>query len=86
MGEDQLSLVPMDFNRPIRIRDRPEKLPGGAGVLAIRQIDHRLNVIDWLARRTVGASCPFETPSLSSPSAIRTLCARADGADKDDNY
>lgn len=53
MGEDQLSLFPLDFNRSIRIEDRPEKLTGDAGVLAIRQIDHRLGLTDWLARTII---------------------------------
>lgn len=49
MGETQHTLFPLDFNRSIRIEDRPERLTGDAGVLALRQIDHRLGLTDWLA-------------------------------------
>lgn len=51
MGETQHTLFPLDFNRAIRIEDRPERLTADAGVLALRQIDHRLGLTDWLARQ-----------------------------------
>lgn len=51
MGETQPTLFPLDFNRAIVIADRPERLTGDAGVLALRQIDHRLGMTDWLAAR-----------------------------------
>ena len=49
MGERQHTLFALDFNRSIVIEDRPERLTGDAGVLALRQIDHRLGLTDWLA-------------------------------------
>ena len=49
MGEVQHTLFPFDFNHSIVIEDRPERLTGDAGVLALRQIDHRLGLSDWLA-------------------------------------
>ena len=49
MGETQHTLFPLDFNRSIVIEDRPERLTADAGVLALRQIDHRLGLTDWLA-------------------------------------
>jgi hypothetical protein len=49
MGETQHTLFALDFNRSIVIEDRPERLTGDAGVLALRQIDHRLGLTDWLA-------------------------------------
>jgi hypothetical protein len=49
MGEVQDTLFPLDFNRSIVIEDRPERLTADAGVLALRQIDHRLGLTDWLA-------------------------------------
>lgn len=49
MGETQHTLFPLDFNRSIVLEDRPERLTGDAGVLALRQIDHRLGLTDWLA-------------------------------------
>ena len=49
MGEPQPTLFPLDFNRSIRIEDRPERLTADAGVLALRQLDHRLGLTDWLA-------------------------------------
>jgi hypothetical protein len=49
MGETQHTLFPLDFNRSIIIEDRPERLTADAGVLALRQIDHRLGLTDWLA-------------------------------------
>jgi hypothetical protein len=51
MGETQHTLFTLDFNRSIVIEDRPERLTGDAGVLALRQIDHRLGLTDWLAAR-----------------------------------
>jgi len=51
MGETQPTLFPLDFNRAIRIEDRPERLTGEAGVLALRQIDQRLGLTEWLATR-----------------------------------
>jgi hypothetical protein len=51
MGETQHTLFPLDFNRSIVLEDRPERLTGDAGVLALRQIDHRLGLTDWLAAR-----------------------------------
>jgi len=53
MGERQPTLFPLDFNRSIRIEGRPERLTGDAGVLALRQIDHRLGLSDWLARHLI---------------------------------
>lgn len=49
MGETQPTLFPLDFNRSLVIEDRPERLTGDAGVLALRQIDYRLGLTDWLA-------------------------------------
>lgn len=49
MGEVQHTFFPLDFNRSIVIEDRPERLTGDAGVLALRQIDYRLGLTDWLA-------------------------------------
>jgi hypothetical protein len=51
MGETQHTPFPLDFNRSIVIEDRPERLTGEAGVLALRQIDHRLSLTDWRAAR-----------------------------------
>jgi hypothetical protein len=51
MGEVQHTFFSLDFNRAIVIEDRPERLTGDAGVLALRQIDHRLGLTDWLARQ-----------------------------------
>ncbi len=51
MGETQHTLFPLDFNRSIVIEDRPERLTGDAGVLALRQIDHGLGLTDRLAAR-----------------------------------
>jgi len=53
MGEQQPTLFPLHFNRSIRIEDRPERLTGDAGVLALRQIDHRLGITDWLTRHLI---------------------------------
>ncbi len=53
MGERQPTLFPLDFNRSIRVEDRPERLTGDAGVLALRQIDHQLGLTDWLARHLI---------------------------------
>lgn len=53
MGEQQPTLFPLDFNRSIRIEDRPERLTGDAGVLALRQIDHQLGLTKWLARHLI---------------------------------
>ncbi|MFQ5423564.1 MAG: transposase, partial [Phycisphaerae bacterium] len=53
MGERQLTLFPLDFNRAIRIEGRPERLTGDAGVLALRQIDHQLGLTEWLARHLI---------------------------------
>ena len=49
MGETQHTLFPLDFNCAIVIEDRPERVTGDAGALALRQIDHRLGLTDWLA-------------------------------------
>jgi hypothetical protein len=49
MGESQPTLFPLDLNRSLRIEDRPERLTADAGVLALRQLDHRLGLTDWLA-------------------------------------
>jgi hypothetical protein len=53
MGETQHTLFPLDFNRSIVIEDRPERLTADAGVLALRQIDQRLGLSDWLARQLI---------------------------------
>jgi len=44
-----IRFFPLDFNRSIVIEDRPERLSGDAGGLALRQIDQRLGLSDWLA-------------------------------------
>lgn len=49
MGETQPMLFRLDFNRLIVIEDRSERLTADAGVLALRQIDHRPGLTDWLA-------------------------------------
>lgn len=51
MGESQDTLFPLDFNRSIRIEDRPERLSGDAGALILRQIDQHLGLTEWLAAR-----------------------------------
>lgn len=48
-GETQHTLFPLDFNRSIVVQDRPKRLTADAGVLALRQIDHRLGLTDWRA-------------------------------------
>ena len=64
MGETQPTLFPLDFNRSIIVEDRPERLTADAGVLVLRQIDHRLGLTDWLAARLTD---PRKGDSITHP-------------------
>jgi hypothetical protein len=48
MGED-VSLFRTEFNRSIRIEQRPERLTAEVGVIALRDILERMEIIEWLS-------------------------------------
>ena len=48
MGEEQITLFELDFNRSIKIESRPERITGDAGALLIRDIMHRLGIDQFL--------------------------------------
>lgn len=50
MGED-LTLFRAEFNRSIRIEDRPERLTSEVGAIALRDVMERLEIIEWLTER-----------------------------------
>jgi len=74
MGETQHTLFPLDFNRSIVIEDRPERLTGDAGVLALRQIDQRLGLSDWLAAQSTDP----RNPDLITHPQVELLRTRLD--------
>ena len=50
MGEAYPLPIP-GFNRSIRVESRPDRLTGDAGAIALREIAHRLGLLDWLDDR-----------------------------------
>jgi hypothetical protein len=78
VGETQHTLFQLDFNRAIVIEYRPERLIGGAGLLALRQVDHRLGLTDGLAGRLTD---PRNPDLITHPQVelLRTCSARPAG-------
>ncbi|MBU0638351.1 MAG: hypothetical protein KKB50_05755 [Planctomycetes bacterium] len=82
MGETQHTLFPLDFNRSIVLEDRPERLTGDAGVLALRQIDHRRPANLPPNRPPPAATRPRHCKRLNCyvPSSLRRCLTRATSA------
>ena len=57
MGESYELPMP-DFNRSIRVEARRERLTADAGVLALREVAHRLGLLDWLGERLADSRDP----------------------------
>lgn len=57
MGESQSTLFSMDFNRSVKVEDRPEQLSGDAGALLLREILSLLEVDSLLERRLKDPRC-----------------------------
>ena len=58
MGESQSTLFSMDFNRSVKIEDRPEHLSGDAGALLLREVLSLLQIDDLLEQRLEDPRCP----------------------------
>ena len=50
MGEAQGNLFEPDFNRSIKVESTDERLTSNAGVLLLREADHRLQVIQTITK------------------------------------
>jgi hypothetical protein len=57
MGESQSTLFSMDFNRAIKIEDRPEQLSGDAGALLLRELFSLLEIDSFLEQRLDDPRC-----------------------------
>ena len=53
MPNSQANTLPCSFNGSVRIEGRPDRLTSDAGVLAVRELDHRLGISTWVAERLV---------------------------------
>lgn len=51
MGEGQEWLFEPTFNRSIKVRQKDQRLTSDAGVLLLREADHRLGLVASLAKR-----------------------------------
>jgi hypothetical protein len=51
MGEGQEWLFEPTFNRSIKVRQKDQRLTSDAGVLLLREADHRLGLVASLAQR-----------------------------------
>ena len=58
MGESNLTLFPLDFNRSLRVEARPERLTAEAGAVLLREVVERLGVTRWLAERLTDTRDP----------------------------
>ena len=58
MGEARKWLFEPSFNRAIKVRQRDQRLTSDAGVLLLREADHRLGLIESLAGRMVDPRQP----------------------------
>jgi hypothetical protein len=50
MGEAQVNLFEPDFNRSIKVKSTDERLTSNAGVLLLREADHRLQMIQTITK------------------------------------
>ena len=46
MGEQQNSIFEPEFNRSIKVQGTDQRLTSNAGVILLRDADHRLEIID----------------------------------------
>ena len=69
MGEAQGNLFEPDFNRSIEVESTDERLTSNAGVLLLREADHRLQVIQTI------------TKSMRDPSTARSYSLFTGGTD-----
>ena len=49
MGESHGSLFEPTFNRSVKCSESDDRITSDAGVLIIREADHRLGITEWLA-------------------------------------
>ncbi len=84
MGET-LPLFRPDFNHAVRIEARSERISSDAGALALREVDHRLDLTGWLSARLSDPRDP-EAVTHPLPELLRTaLLLTAQGwGDQDD--
>ena len=58
MGEAQGNLFEPDFNRSIKVESTDERLTSNAGVLLLREADHRLQVIQTITEVNARSETP----------------------------
>jgi len=85
MGEVNLPMFGLDFNRSIKIEAREERLTGDAGVFLLREAMEKIGIINWLSGRIVD---PRDQNHITHPMSelLRThllLCAQG-WRDQDD--
>lgn len=51
MGEAQATLFEPDFNRSVKVQSTDQRLTSNAGVILLREADHRLGLIDSIAQK-----------------------------------
>src|SRR4051794_10137819 len=61
MGEGQAWLFEPQFNRAVKVRDTDERLTSDAGVLLLREADHRLGLTESLAGKLRDPRDPART-------------------------
>ncbi len=66
MGEAQGNLFEPDFNRSIKVQSTDQRLTSNAGVIPLREADHRHGLIDSIAQ------------NLFEPRDPRRICYRID--------
>ena len=58
MGEAQEWLFEPTFNRSIKVRQKDQRLTSDAGVLLLREADHRLGLVESLAQGMTDPAIP----------------------------
>ena len=58
MGEGQKWFFELAFNRSIKVRQKDQRLTSDAGLLLLREADHRLGLVASLAQRMIDPRGP----------------------------
>jgi len=79
MGEGQKWFFEPTFNRSIKIRQKDQRLTSDAGVLLLREADHRLGLVESLAQRMIDPRDPAKVRYTLTELLRERLYALAQG-------
>lgn len=79
MGEGQKWFFEPTFNRSIKVRQKDQRLTSDAGVLLLREADHRLGLVESLAQRMIDPRDPAKVRYTLTELLRERLYALAQG-------